>query len=261
MRFYRTGPEGFFVAEREPGDFFELYSDPFTEPPSAWKYGRRLSEPQSLLVPLAPSKIVGIGRNYREHAEELGNEMPPEPLIFLKAVSSLGGPETPIVLPPESADVQFEGEIGLVVGQRLCRADAEEARAGILGITCANDVTARDLQRSDKTFARGKSFDSFCPVGPCVALTGTATGVDLDEIEVITRVDGEERQRGQSRDMAWGLVDLVRYVSQHMTLVPGDLILTGTPAGVGSLAADQRVEVEISGVGILSNPVEVWRKR
>jgi 2-keto-4-pentenoate hydratase/2-oxohepta-3-ene-1,7-dioic acid hydratase in catechol pathway len=252
MLLYRLSPEGFFVAVAESGEARVLYSDPFEVAPSAWELGRTVDlDGERPLVPVVGGKIVGIGRNYRDHAAELGNPMPSEPLLFLKAPSSLLGPGAPIVLPPESARVEFEGEIAVVIGQRLTRASAEAARAGVLGVTCACDVTARDLQRKDATFARGKSFDTFCPLGPAVRV-----GADLEDLEVVTRVNGEERQRGHVREMAWGLVELVVYVSRFMTLEPGDILLTGTPAGVGPLVAGDQLEVEVSGVGILSNPVQ-----
>ena len=202
-------------------------------------------------MPVRPGKVVGIGRNYHAHAAELGNPMPPEPLVFLKAISSVIGPGAPIVLPPESERVEFEGEIAAVIGRRLSRASEAEAAAGVLGVTCANDVTARDLQRKDATFARGKSFDTFCPLGPAIAV-----GADLEDLEVVTRVGGEERQRGHTRQMEWGIVELVAYVSRHMTLEPGDVVLTGTPSGVGPLEAGDVIEVEVGGVGVLRNPVE-----
>ncbi|MDX1997654.1 MAG: fumarylacetoacetate hydrolase family protein [Thermoanaerobaculia bacterium] len=252
MFLYRLAPEGFYAVRGGDGVARILYSDPYRTPISAWEYGRRVDlEAEGTLVPVAPGKVVGIGRNYRDHAAELGNPMPAEPLIFLKATSSVIGPNVPVVLPPESSRVEFEGEIAIVLGRRLTRADRHDARAGILGITAANDVTARDLQKKDATFARGKGFDSFCPVGPAVWI-----GADLDDLEVVTRVNGEERQHGHVRDMAWGLVELVAYVSRFMTLEPGDLLLTGTPAGVGQLSAGDTVEVEIPGLGMLANPVE-----
>jgi 2-keto-4-pentenoate hydratase/2-oxohepta-3-ene-1,7-dioic acid hydratase in catechol pathway len=204
-----------------------------------------------LLYEIAPpGKIIGIGRNYREHVKELNNPMPAEPVIFLKAPSSVIASGEPVVLPPESQQVEHEGEIAVVIGRRIKRATPEEARAAVLGVTCANDVTARDLQRQDPCFSRAKSFDTFCPLGPAIL-----TGADLEDLEVVTRVNGEERQRGHTRDMTWGIVDLVVYASRMMTLEPGDVLLTGTPAGVGPLQDGDQVEVEVSGVGVLRNPV------
>ena len=252
MLLYRRGPEGFYAARDEEGVLRALYSDPYEVRPGGWEFGREVEvEGPGLLPPVLPGKIVGIGRNYRDHAAELGNEMPSEPLLFLKAPSSVIGPRAPIVLPPESAQVEFEGEIAVVVRHRLTRATAEQARAGILGVTCACDVTARDLQRSDATFARGKSFDTFCPLGPAIQVDP-----DVEDLTVITRVDGVERQRGHVGDMAWGLIEQLVYISRMMTLEPGDLVLTGTPAGVGRLEPGQVVEVEVTGVGVLANRVE-----
>lgn len=252
MFLYRLAPEGFYVVREPDGVARILFSDPYRTPVSAWEYGRRVDlEAEGMLVPVIPGKVVGIGRNYKDHAAELGNPMPAEPLMFLKATSSVVGPNAPILLPPESSRVEHEGEIAVVIGRRLTRPGHDEARAGILGITAANDVTARDLQKKDATFARGKGFDTFCPVGPAVWV-----GADPEDLAVVTRVNGQERQRGHVRDMAWGLVDLVVYVARFMTLEPGDLLLTGTPAGVGPLSAGDVVEVEIPGLGVLANPVE-----
>jgi 2-keto-4-pentenoate hydratase/2-oxohepta-3-ene-1,7-dioic acid hydratase in catechol pathway len=249
---YRLGPEGFYAARDEEGVLRTLYSDPYEVRPGGWELGREIDEESlGLLAPVAPGKIVGIGRNYRDHAAELGNEMPSEPLLFLKAPSSVIGHRSPIVLPPQSERVEFEGEIAVVVRHRLTRATAEQARAGILGVTCACDVTARDLQRRDATFARGKSFDSFCPLGPAIQVEP-----DLEDLEVTTRLDGKQRQRGRVSEMEWGLVEQLVYISRMMTLEPGDVVLTGTPAGVGRLEAGQLVEVEVSSVGVLENRVE-----
>ncbi len=250
MLLYRLGPDGAYVVADDEGTRF-LYSDPFESPPAAWEYGREIdSELLGPLPPVLPRKIVGIGRNYVEHAEELGNEMPDEPLIFLKAPTSVIGPKAPIVMPPESSRVDFEGEIAVVMRERIHRAGEEEASRAVLGVTAANDVTARDLQRKDATFARGKSFDTFCPLGPAILV-----GADLGALRVTTRVNGEERQRGETSQMAFPIPYLVSYLSRMMTLEPGDVILTGTPSGVGPLAPGDRLEVEVSGVGILENTV------
>lgn len=255
MLLYRLAPEGFLAATAPDGRVRILLSDPFETAPESWEHGREVDPARSgLLVPVVPGKIVGIGRNYRDHAAELGNPMPPEPLLFLKAPSSVIGPGEPVLLPPESERVELEGEIAVVVGRRLTRASGGEAWAGILGVTCAVDVTARDLQHKDATFARGKSFDTFCPLGPAILVAP-----DLDDLELVTRVNGEERQRGHTSQMAWGIVELVVYVSRFMTLEPGDVILTGTPAGVGPLADGDALEVEVTGVGVLRNPAEARR--
>lgn len=198
---------------------------------------------------LRPSKIVCVGRNYAEHARELGNAVPAMPLLFLKPPSSLVGPGEAIVLPPESSQVEHEAEIAVVVGRRLRHASAAEAEGAIEAIACANDVTARDLQRADSQWTRAKGFDTFCPVGPAVR------GADWRDLDVICRVNGQERQRGHSADMVFPIPALLAYISTIMTLEPGDLVLTGTPAGVSPLSEGDVVEIEIPGIGVLSNPV------
>lgn len=197
-----------------------------------------------------PSKIVCVGRNYADHAKELGNEVPHAPLLFFKPPSALIGPDAPIVAPRASQQVEYEAEIGVVVGTLLRNADSAAAEAGIRGFLCANDVTARDLQKSDGQWARAKGFDTFCPVGPRVV-----EGLDWRALVVIGRVNGVEKQRGSTAQMVFPIPQLLSYISGIMTLEPGDLVLTGTPAGVGPLRPGDLVEVEIPGVGILSNPV------
>lgn len=254
MLLYRIGPEGFFAAGEPGGTLRLLHSDPFETQSGGWELGRRVDPRSPLLAPVHPGKIIGIGRSYRDHAAELGNPLPAEPVLFLKAPSAVIGPRVPVVLPPESQRVEHEGEIAVVVRERLYRATAQEAEESLLGVTCACDVTARDLQRRDPTFARAKSFDSFCPLGPAIWVRAP-----LASLEVITRVNGEVRQHGRAADMAWSIGELVAYASGVMTLEPGDVVLTGSPAGVGPLADGDRLEVEIPGVGVLANPVEVWR--
>ena len=204
-------------------------------------------------MPQRPSKIVCVGRNYLEHARELGNEVPAEPLIFLKPPSSLIDGGESIVLPPQSAQVEFEGEIGIVVGRRLRHVSEAEAIEGIAAIVAINDVTARDLQRKDGQWTRAKGFDTFCPVGK--PLVGSVSAGQLAKLEVVTRVNGEKRQHGKAADMAFSIPFLVSYISGVMTLEPGDLIATGTPAGVGKLEEDDIVEVEVVGVSMVTNPV------
>jgi 2-keto-4-pentenoate hydratase/2-oxohepta-3-ene-1,7-dioic acid hydratase in catechol pathway len=199
---------------------------------------------------VTPSKIVCVGRNYVAHAREMGNEVPAVPMLFLKPPSAVIAPGDPIVLPSQSVQVEHEAEIGVVIGRRIRRVTPDEAAAAIRGYTCANDVTARDLQKSDGQWGRAKGFDSFCPVGPQVA-----EGLDWRSLEVIGRVNGEERQRGRASDMHFSIPVLVSFISQAMTLEPGDLVLTGTPAGVGALRPGDVAEVEIPGVGVLRNPV------
>lgn len=214
----------------------------------------RLSDAR-LLPPVTPSKIVCVGRNYKEHAAELGNEMPSEPLLFLKAPSAIIGDGDTIELPSLSQRVEHEGELAVVIGRR-CRqiSPDEDPLAYALGYTCLNDVTARDLQRKDVQFTRGKSFDSFCPVGPYIV-----TGLDPTDLKVETRVNGQVRQSGRTGMMAFPVAHLIRYISQSMTLEPGDLIATGTPAGVGPLLDGDVCEVEVEGVGILRNSVRAAR--
>ena len=200
----------------------------------------------------SPGKIVCVGRNYVAHARELGNEVPAEPLLFLKPPSSVIGDGEAIVIPPYTSRVEHEGEIGVVLGARLQRATPEEARRAIGGIAAVNDVTARDLQKSDGQWTRAKGFDTFCPVGPVAPLPPDAEG-----LEVIARVNGEERQRGRAGEMAFAIPVLLSYISHVMTLEPGDLVATGTPAGVGPLSAGDMVEIEVVGVSIVRNPVTV----
>jgi 2-keto-4-pentenoate hydratase/2-oxohepta-3-ene-1,7-dioic acid hydratase in catechol pathway len=205
----------------------------------------------SLLAPVTPSKIVCVGRNYREHAAELGNPMPSEPLLFLKAPSAVIASGEPIKLPPSSVQVEHEGELGVVIGRTTSYlSDAQDPLTYVLGYTCVNDVTARDLQRKDVQFTRAKSFDTFCPVGPVIA-----TDINPADIAVTTRVNGEIRQSARTSAMAFSVADLLRYISRMMTLLPGDLIVTGTPAGVSALKDGDEVEVEVEGIGILRNAV------
>ena len=199
----------------------------------------------------APSKIVCIGRNYAAHARELGNEVPPYPLIFLKPPSAVIADGEPIVLPPESQRVEHEGEIALVIGQRARHVSKAEAMACVAGFAPLNDVTARDLQKTDGQWTRAKGFDSFCPVGAIVP----ADRIDWRELEVVCRVNGETRQHGHVRDMAFDFPTIVAWVSRVMTLEPGDLIATGTPEGIGPLAPGDSVQVEIPGHASVTNPV------
>ncbi|HEX6106686.1 MAG TPA: fumarylacetoacetate hydrolase family protein [Gemmatimonadales bacterium] len=208
------------------------------------------------MIPVRPSKVIGIGRNYVAHAQELGNPMPAVPIIFFKPPSSLIGDGDTILLPGVSQRVEFEAEIGVVIGRRLRGADLDEAERGIAGFTCVNDVTCRDLQQVDGQWGRAKGFDTFCPVGPRVA-----EGLDWRRLELICRVNGAERQRARSTDMHFSIPFLVSFVSGIMTLEPGDLIATGTPAGTAPLSEGDRVEVEIPGVGVLGNSVRKSEQR
>jgi 2-keto-4-pentenoate hydratase/2-oxohepta-3-ene-1,7-dioic acid hydratase in catechol pathway len=204
-------------------------------------------------APPPPSKIVAVGKNYRDHAAEFGSTAPEdEPMLFLKAPSALVLPGGTIVLPPESQRVDYEGELALVVGRRIKAWPQERWLEALAGVCCANDVTARDLQKKDKQFARAKSFDTFCPIGPDIV-----AGFDPSGSTIATRVNGAPRQSAKISDMVFSPAFLVAYISRMMTLLPGDLILTGTPAGVGPLAPGDVVEVEIEGVGVLRTPVAV----
>jgi 2-keto-4-pentenoate hydratase/2-oxohepta-3-ene-1,7-dioic acid hydratase in catechol pathway len=261
MLLCRFGPEGFFAAGESLGDLHVLFSDPFTTPVSQWTFGRavRISEGEALRAPVEPGKILCVGRNYRDHAAELGNPVPEEPLLFLKSPSSLIGPGAPIVLPPESSRVDFEGEIAVVLRERLRRATADETLRAILGVTCACDVSARDLQKRDGSFSAAKSFDTFCPLGPAIRVLAGEDPAELAALELVTRVSGVERQRATTAQMIFPIAEALAYASRRMTLEPGDVFLTGTPSGVGPLADGDLVEVEIAGVGVLANPVESWR--
>jgi len=197
-----------------------------------------------------PGKIVCVGRNYVDHARELGNEVPKQPLLFLKPPSSVVASGAPIILPDASERVEFEGEIGVVIGRPLRRASEGEAARAVRGVVALNDVTARDLQRSDSQWTRAKGFDTFCPIGP----EGPAPA-EIASLAVVTRVNGAERQRGSASDMVFSVPTLLAYISRVMTLEPGDVVATGTPAGVGPLKDGDVVEVEVVGVSRVSNPV------
>lgn len=202
-----------------------------------------------LLAPVIPrSKIIGIGRNYADHAAEMGNEVPAEPMMFLVPNTAVVGPGDPVVIPPITKEVSFEGELAVIIG-RMCKdIEPEEVKKVIFGYTIANDVTARDLQRGDGQWARAKGLDTFCPLGPWIE-----TDLDPQSVDIVTTLDGEVAQDGHSSDMVHGVAELVSYASKAFTLLPGDVILTGTPAGVGRVVAGQRVEVEIAQIGTLSN--------
>jgi 2-keto-4-pentenoate hydratase/2-oxohepta-3-ene-1,7-dioic acid hydratase in catechol pathway len=203
-----------------------------------------------LLAPVIPrSKVIGIGRNYADHAAEMGGEVPADPLMFLVPNTAVVGPGDPVVLPPQTSEVHYEGELAVVIG-RLCKdVEPEDVAAVVYGYTCANDVTARDLQRTDGQWARAKGFDTFCPLGPWIE-----SDLDPSALSIVTRRDGEVVQDGTTADMVHGVAELVSYASRAFTLLPGDVVLTGTPAGVGPVVAGQRVEVEIEGIGVLGNP-------
>ncbi|MFT3695301.1 MAG: fumarylacetoacetate hydrolase family protein [Kofleriaceae bacterium] len=199
---------------------------------------------------LQPSKIIGIGVNYRAHAQEMGKGLPSEPLMFLKPPSSIIRPGEPIHRPEGFERVDFEGELGVVIGQRCARVERAKALDMVLGYTIVNDVTVRDLQKKDGQWARAKGFDTFCPVGPRIV-----AGLDPRNLKLVTRVNGDVKQDSSTADMVHDVAALIAFCSQYMTLEAGDLISTGTPAGVGNLDPGDVVEVEIEGIGVLSNPV------
>lgn len=204
----------------------------------------------TLLPPCEPTKIVAVGRNYAEHARELGNEAPAEPIIFLKPPSAILAPNGTIVRPPQSQRVDFEGELAMVLSRRARNVARAQWRDVVLGFTCANDVTARDLQKKDVQFTRGKGFDTFCPIGPCVE-----TDLDPSSLAISTRVNGDVKQNGNTNQMIFDCGFIIEFITSVMTLEAGDVILTGTPSGVGPLAAGDTVEVEIEGIGVLRNVV------
>lgn len=214
------------------------------------RYVDEFSMPGDHLNVVVPTKIVCIGRNYADHAKELGNEVPSEPIIFLKPPSAVIPPEAAIVRPPQSQRVDFEGELAIVIARKAKNVSRAQWRDYVLGFTCANDVTARDLQKKDLQFTRGKGFDTFCPVGPVIE-----TDLDPSALRLVTRVNGEVKQNGNTRDMIFKCDFIIEFITSVMTLCPGDVILTGTPAGVGPLNSGDVVEVEIEGIGTLRNHV------
>src|SRR5262245_60244938 len=199
---------------------------------------------------IRPSKIIGIGQNYRAHAAEMGKGIPEEPLMFLKPVSAVIADGEPIERPPGYERVDYEGELGVVIGKRACRVTRERALEYVQGYVCVNDVTVRDLQKKDGQWTRAKGFDTFCPIGPRLA-----TGLDPSNLKITTRVNGAIRQDSTTADLIFDVPTLIAFCSQHMTLEPGDVISTGTPPGVANLVPGDVVEVEIEGIGVLRNPV------
>lgn len=237
----------------EDGEVIVLSGSPFTESATSGETLGFAAE-LHLLAPTRPTKVICVGRNYVAHAAEHNAEVPTKPLLFSKPPSAVVASGDHIELPPESDRVEHEGELALVIGRRCRRIAEEEAWDAVFGVSCANDVTARDLQRAEKQWTRGKGFDTFCPVGPWIV-----TGLDRDavaDLEIRCSVNGETRQKGRTSEMVFDPAFLVSYISQVMTLEPGDLILTGTPAGVGPLTPGDSVTVEIENIGTLTNPVK-----
>lgn len=212
-------------------------------------FSYRLAEAK-LLAPCTPSKIVALGVNYRSHGEEMSHRIPAEPLIFIKPPTAVIGPEADIIYPPSSQRVDYEGELGVVIGKRTRPVPAPEAGEFIFGYTCVNDVTARDIQARDKQWTRAKGFDTFCPIGPCIE-----TELDPRNLTLETRLNGERKQHTTTADLIFPVDELVSFISQVMTLLPGDVIATGTTSGVGPMQPGDTVEVEIEGIGTLGNYV------
>jgi len=249
-RFSHAGTLSFGILDEDEREWVVLAGDPMYAGYDTTGERVKLAD-ATLLAPVLPrSKVIGIGRNYREHAEEMGSEPPAEPLMFLKPNTSVIGPDDAIVLPPQSERVEHEGELVAVIGRIAKDVSPQNALDYVFGYTAGNDVTARDLQRKDGQWARGKGFDTFCPLGPVIE-----TEFDAASATIETRVNGDARQSGRISDLMHGIPELVAYASSVWTLLPGDVIMTGTPAGVGPLTAGDRVDVTVSGIGTLSNPV------
>jgi 2-keto-4-pentenoate hydratase/2-oxohepta-3-ene-1,7-dioic acid hydratase in catechol pathway len=253
-RFTTGSDPRFALVEGAPGseELVVVTGDPLYMPTQPT--GERIPLAQDgvrLLAPVIPrSKIVGVGRNYAEHAAELGNVVPTSPLLFFKPNTSVIGPDDPIVLPEWSEQVEHEAELAVVIGKVTRNIAPEDAPTKVFGYTVANDVTARDVQRTDGQWARAKGFDSSCPLGPWIV-----PDLDVDDLAVRARVNGEPRQDGRTSQLVFDVAYLVSYISEAFTLLPGDVILTGTPAGVGRLDERDVVEAEVEGIGVLRNPV------
>jgi len=253
-RFTTGSDPRFALVEGEPGaeELVVITGDPIYTP--VQPTGERIpldDDAVRLLAPVIPrSKIVGVGRNYADHAAEMGNEVPAQPLLFLKPNTAVIGPDDPVVLPDWTDEVSYEAELAIVIGKLTKDVPPERALDQVFGFTVANDVTARDIQRSDSQWTRAKGFDGSCPIGPWIV-----PGLDVDDLAVRSRVNGETRQDGRTSQMVFDAAYLVSYVSEVFTLLPGDVILTGTPAGVGSIVERDVVECEVEEIGVLRNPV------
>ncbi|MBD8059923.1 fumarylacetoacetate hydrolase family protein [Cellulomonas sp. JH27-2] len=253
-RFTTGNDPRFALVDGEPGseELVVVTGDPLYMPVQPTGERIRLDQDDvRLLAPVIPrSKIVGVGRNYAAHAAELGNEVPAAPLLFLKPNTSVIGPDDPIVLPDWTEHVDHEAELAVVIGKVTKDVAPERALDHVFGYTVANDVTARDVQRSDSQWTRGKGFDGSCPIGPWIV-----PGLDVDDLAVRARVNGETRQDGRTSQLIFDVAYLVSYISEVFTLLPGDVILTGTPAGVGPIVDRDVVECEVEEIGVLRNPV------
>lgn len=247
MRYVRVEVNGVEYWARAEGQGFHLLTG------APWSGGKEVGVQVPggrLLAPVAPSKVVAVASNYQDHAKEMGKAIPKKPRIFFKPPSAIIGPGVPIELPRESKRVDHEAELGVVIGQRCKRVSVAKALDVVFGYTCCNDVTARDFQGEDGLFARAKGFDTFCPVGPHVV-----TGLNPEKLAVGCDVNRRVRQAGNTADMVFSVAEIIAFVSDIMTLEPGDLLLTGTPAGVGSIVAGDRVTISVEGIGAMSNPV------
>jgi len=242
----RSGADGRYAVERD-GTMYWLDGDIFGEYRPAAPVTEQAPR---FLAPVRPSKIVAIGLNYKDHAGEMNKPLPEEPLMFLKPATAVIGPEDPIRIPPGVGRVDYESELAVVIGRRARRVAAREARDVVLGLTCMNDVTARDLQTKDVQYTRAKGFDTFAPLGPCIAV-----GLDGSALGVEGWVNNDRKQASNTRQLIFSIATLVEFVSFVMTLEPGDIISTGTPSGVGPVKAGDRVTVTVEGIGTLSNPV------
>ena len=242
----RNGADGRYAVERD-GTMYWLEGDIFGD----YRPGAAVTEKAlRFLAPVKPSKIVAIGLNYKDHAGEMNKPLPEEPLMFLKPATAVIGPEDPIRMPPGVGRVDYESELAVVIGRRAYRVAARQARDFVLGLTCMNDVTARDLQTKDVQYTRAKGFDTFAPLGPCIAV-----GLDGSALSVEGWVNNDRKQASNTRQLIFSIDTLVEFVSFVMTLEPGDIISTGTPSGVGPVKAGDRVRVTVEGIGTLSNPV------
>lgn len=235
--------------EGDDARVLEIAEHPFGDPNFT---GRRWSLGDvRLIAPILPTKVIAVGRNYAAHAAEFDNDVPPDPMIFLKPSTSVLSPNMPIKLPPSSSRVDYEGELAVVIGQPIRNVPVSKASAVVLGYTIANDVTARDQQKSDGQWGRAKGYDTFCPLGPWIE-----TAVDASDLAIKTEVDGDLKQSARTSALVHKIPNLIAFVSEVMTLLPGDIILTGTPEGVGPIGAGQEVSVTVDGIGTLSNPVQ-----
>jgi len=242
-RIFRT-PTGYVV--EQDGAHRTLEGDLFGE----WRAGADVAAPTTVLAPVFPSKIVCIGLNYKDHAAEQGKPLPAEPLIFLKPSSAIVNPGEPIVLPAGVGRVDYESELAIVIGRRATKVSEADALSHVLGLTCMNDVTARELQKKDGRYTRAKGFDTFAPLGPCIT-----TGLAPDDLAVTGLLNGEVRQQSSTRELIFPVAALIAYISRIMTLLPGDIVSTGTPAGIGPLQAGDEIVVRVQGIGDLRNPV------